>query len=364
MEKLTYVEPSIKTNVFDVMEENEHKQIIFGYDKSTGLKIVLAIHDTTLGPSTGGTRIANVSEPKAIEEALRLAYAMTYKNAIIDEPYGGSKAVIINDPNKPKTKEFLHAIGDFIESLGGAFLTGVDMGLSLDDAKIIAERTKYIFNSQGCSGITTGHGVYKGIKECAKEFLQNENLDGATIAVQGLGYVGGTVVELLSKHNVKIYGSDLDETLTEKYKKEYGVEIVAPEEIHKIKCDIFSPNAIGEIINDESIEQLNCKIIAGGANNQLKDEVKHCQKLFDKGIVHAPDFVINAAGVCHGMCEVRGEDVKNAMKKTDLIPGILKQVFELSRENNLPPLMVAYQIAKEKVEKAKKDKSSEAIKSN
>ncbi|MCX6809978.1 MAG: leucine dehydrogenase [Candidatus Berkelbacteria bacterium] len=364
MKKLTYIEPDIKTNVFDIMETNEHEKIIFGYNQETGLKMVVAIHDTTLGPSTGGTRMVDVSEAKAIEEALRLSYAMTYKNAIINEPFGGSKAVVIGDPSKPKSKEFLHAIGNFIESLGGAFLTGVDMGLSLDDAKIIREKTKYIFNSKGCSGVTTGHGVYKGIKECAKEFLNNENLDGLTIAVQGLGYVGGTLVELLSSHNVKIYGSDLDEALTKKYEKEYSVEIVDPKEIHKVKCDIFSPNAIGEIINDDSIDELNCKIIAGGANNQLKDEVKHSRILYAKGILHAPDFVINAGGVCHGMCEVRGEDVNNALKKTDLIPGLLKQVFALSKEKNVPPMMIAYQIAKEKVEKAKQNKSNETVKNN
>jgi leucine dehydrogenase len=354
MEKLTYQEPKIQTNIFDVMRTNGHEQIIFGYDKATNMKIVLAIHDTTLGPSTGGTRMVDVPEAKAIEEALRLSYAMTYKNAIIDEPFGGSKAVVIGDPTKDKSKEFLHAIGEFIESLGGAFLTGVDMGLSLDDAKIIGEKTKYIFNSKGCSGITTGHGVYKGIKECAKEFLGNENLDGLTIAVQGLGYVGGTLVELLAKHNVKIIGADTDKEIANKYRKKYSIEIVDPDKICQVKCDIFSPNAIGEIINDESINKLNCKIIAGGANNQLKDEVKHSKILFKKGIVHAPDFVINSGGVCHGMCEVRGEDVRNALKKTDLIPGLLKQVFAASKKQNIPPMMVAYQMAKEKIKKAKK----------
>ncbi|MEK9175471.1 MAG: Glu/Leu/Phe/Val dehydrogenase dimerization domain-containing protein, partial [Patescibacteria group bacterium] len=159
-----YIEPKIGSNIFEAVTLNNHEKLIFGHDKESGLRIVLAIHNTILGPSTGGTRIANVSEEKAIEEALRLSYAMTYKNAIIDEPFGGSKAVIIGDPSKPKSKQFLHAIGDFIESLRGTFLTGVDMGLSLDDAKVIAERTKYIFNSKGCSGETTAHGVFKGIE--------------------------------------------------------------------------------------------------------------------------------------------------------------------------------------------------------
>jgi len=355
IENHTYKEPIIKSNLLEVVKTNRHEKLIFGHDKKSGLKIVLAIHDTTLGPSTGGTRMIEISEDRAIDEALRLSYAMTFKNAIIDEPYGGSKAVVIGDPTKGKSKEFLHAIGEFIESLGGAFLTGVDMGLSLDDAKIIGEKTKYIFNSKGCSGVTTGHGVYKGIKECAKEFLSNENLDGLTIAVQGLGYVGGTLVELLTKHNVKIIGADVDKEAANKYKKKYSIEIIDPDKIHQVKCDIFSPNAIGEIINDKSINELNCKIIAGGANNQLKDEVKHSKILFKKGIVHAPDFVINSGGVCHGMCEVRGEDVRNALKKTDLIPGLLHQVFKISKKQNVPPLLVAYQMAYDKIEKKKRE---------
>jgi len=167
-----YKEAKIKTNIFEIQQTNGHEKLIFGLDAKSGLKIILAIHNTTLGPSTGGTRMALVPEDVAIDEALRLSYAMTFKCAIMDEPFGGSKAVVIGDPTKAKSKEFLHALGDFIESLGGAFLTGVDMGLSLDDAKIIKERTKYIFNSHGSSGATTAHGVYKGIKETVTYTLQ------------------------------------------------------------------------------------------------------------------------------------------------------------------------------------------------
>src|SRR3990167_623146 len=192
-----YIEPEISVNVLEALAVNHHEKLIFGSNEKVGLKVILAIHNTTLGPSTGGTRLALVSEDKAIEEALRLSYAMTFKTAIIDEPFGGSKAVIIGDPTKLKTKEFLHALGDFIESLGGSFLTGVDMGLSLDDAKIIKERTKYIFNSQGCSGVTTGHGVFKGIKACLLHQRGSDSLAGIKVAVQGVGNVGETVADLL-----------------------------------------------------------------------------------------------------------------------------------------------------------------------
>ena len=352
---LTYKEPKIKANIIEVLKTNRHEQLIFGYDQKTGLKVVLAIHDTTLGPSTGGIRMADVSEEKAIEEALRLSYAMTFKNAIIDEPFGGSKAVVIGNPNKDKTKEYLHAVGDFIESLRGAFLTGVDMGLSLADAKIIAQRTKYIFNSKGCSGVTTGHGVYKGLKATVKEYFGSDSLDGKTIAVQGLGYVGGTLVELLSKHGANIIVADTDPKVVKNIKSKYKVMVVSSEEIHRQACDVFSPCAIGEIINDETIGELKCKIIAGGANNQLKDEVKHSRMLMEKRILHAPDFVINAGGVCHGMAEVKGQDISVAMKKTDLIPGILREVFKISKETKTPPILVAYQLAANKIE-AKRQK--------
>ncbi|MCX6713975.1 MAG: leucine dehydrogenase [Candidatus Vogelbacteria bacterium] len=351
-QNLCYVEPKIKTNLFAVQQTNNHEKLIFGVDEKSGLKIVLAIHNTTLGPSTGGTRVAMVSEETAIDEALRLSYAMTFKCAIIDEPFGGSKAVIIGDPNKPKSKAFLHAVGDFIESLGGAFLTGVDMGLSLEDAKIIKERTKYIFNSKGCSGVTTGHGVLKGIKETVRYKLGRENLKGTSVAVQGLGAVGGTLVDLLLAEGAEVFVSDIDPKQTKKYSK--VATVVPNDKIHSLKCDVFAPCAVGEIINDQTIKKLKCQIIAGGANNQLKNETKHAEQLHKMGILHAPDFVINAGGVCHGMCEVKGVDISHAMEKTDLIPGILRQVYDRSKKTNTPPLHIAYQISYEKIQAKKK----------
>ncbi len=347
-----YKEPEIKTNIFEVQKMNKHEKLIFGFDTKSGLKIILAIHDTTLGPSTGGTRMALVPEEKAINEALRLSYAMTFKCAIMDEPFGGSKAVVIGDPQKPKSKEFLYALGDFIESLEGAFLTGVDMGLSFDDAKIISERTKYIFNSQGSSGATTAHGVFKGIKETISYVLHKNNLKDVRIAVQGLGSVGGTLVELLVADGAKVFISDIDPKMTEKYAK--VATVVDNETIHSIDCDVFSPCAIGEIVNDKTIKEFRCKIIAGGANNQLRDETKLAEELHVMGIFHAPDFVINGGGVCHGMCEVKGINVSKALKKTDIIPIILRTVYERSRETNTPPLHIAYEIAHEKIQAKKK----------
>ena len=347
-----YREPNITANIFEVQQTNRHEKLIFGSDTKSGLKIILAIHDTTLGPSTGGTRLAFVPEAVAIDEALRLSYAMTFKCAIMDEPFGGSKAVVIGDPSKPKSKEFLHALGDFIESLGGAFLTGVDMGFSFEDAKIIRERTKYIFNSQGSSGATTAHGVFKGIKETVSYKLGKSNLKDVRIAVQGLGAVGGTLVELLSADGAKIFISDIDPATTEKYKS--LATVVDNDKIHSMECDVFAPCAVGEIINDKSIKELQCKIIAGGANNQLRDETRHAEELHKMGILHAPDFVINGGGVCHGMCEVKGIDVSNALKKIDIIPGILRTIYDRSKETNTPPLYIAYEIAYEKIQSKKK----------
>src|SRR3989338_4604563 len=214
MEKqnLCYIEPQIKANLFKVQQINGHEKLIFGSDKKSGLKIVLAIHNTTLGPSTGGTRMAFVSEETAVEEALRLSYAMTFKCAIIDEPFGGT------------------------------FLTGVDMGLSLEDAKIIGERTKYIFNSKGCSGITTAHGVFKGIKKTILYKLGRNNLRGTSIAVQGLGNVGGTLVDLLLAEKAKVFVSDIDPSKTEKYSK--VTTIVPNDKIHTVECDVFAHCAV------------------------------------------------------------------------------------------------------------------------
>lgn len=344
-----YVEPKITSNTLDVLAVNGHEKLIFGFDEKTGLKVVLAIHSTVLGPSTGGTRMIMLPEDRAIDEALRLSYAMTFKNTIIDEPFGGSKAVVIGDPAKPKSKEYLHALGDFIESLGGAFLTGVDMGLSLDDAKVIAERTRYIFNSKGSSGETTGHGVLKGLKEAVRYKLHRDDVKGLKVAVQGVGAVGGTLADLLLDEGAEVYVSDVNPAQTAKYKDRAGAHIVDNDAIYDVECDVFAPCAIGEIINDDTINRLRCSIIAGGANNQLKDEVRHARALHEKGILHAPDFVVNAGGVCHGMCEVKGVDISHAMEKTDLIPGILRQVLEKSEATNTPPLFIAYEIAYEKI---------------
>jgi len=354
MKNHCYIEPKISSNIFEALSVNNHEKLIFGFDKKSGMKIVLAIHDTTLGPSTGGTRLAMVSEDKAIEEALRLSYAMSFKTAIIDEPFGGSKAVVIGDPSKPKTKEFLYALGDFIESLGGIFLTGVDMGFSLEDAKIIAERTKYIFNSKGISGVTTGHGVLKGLKESVKYKLGKDSLQGVKVAEQGLGHVGGTLADLLLDEGAVIFVSDIDNQKAKKYSGIKNATVVENESIYDVDCDVFAPCAVGEIINDQTIDRLKCSIVAGGANNQLQNEVKHAEILYRKGILHAPDFVINAAGVCHGMCEVKGVDISEAMKKTDLISAILKDIFEKSEKEKIPPLFIAYQMAYEKIQAKKK----------
>lgn len=354
MENHYYVEPKISSNIFETLSANNHEKLIFGSNEKVGLKIVLAIHDTTLGPSTGGTRVAMVSEEKAIEEALRLSYAMTFKTAIIDEPFGGSKAVVIGDPLKPKTKEFLYALGDFIESLGGIFLTGVDMGLTLEDAKVISERTKYIFNTKGSSGVTTGYGVLKGLKKTVRHKLGKNTLQNVRVAIQGLGNVGGTLANLLLQEGAIIYISDIDTKKTQRYSGIKNAHIVQNESIYDIECDVFAPCAVGEIINDETINRLKCSIIAGGANNQLRDESKHAIMLYDRGILHAPDFVINAGGVCHGMCEVKGIDISEAMKKTDLIPLILEEIFKRSEKENIPPLFIAYQIAYEKLQTKKK----------
>ena len=354
MKNYYYIEPKILANTFEALAVNGHEKLIFGSDEKSGMRIVLAIHDTTLGPSTGGIRLAMVTEKKAIEEALRLSYAMTFKTAIIDEPFGGSKAVVIGDPSKPKSKEFLHAIGDFIESLDGEFLTGVDMGLDFEDAKIISERTKYIYNSIGISGVTTGHGVFKGIKETVRYRLGKTNLKGVRIAIQGLGNVGGTLADLLIKDGASLFVSDIEPKKTKKYLGLESVTVVDNESIYDADCDVFAPCAVGEIINDDTIGRLKCKIVAGGANNQLQNEKKHADDLYKKGILHAPDFVINAGGVCHGMCEVKGVDISEAMKKTDLIPKILNEIFERSDREKKPPMSIAYQIAYEKIQAKKK----------
>ena len=332
-------------NLINKLNKTNHEKVIF-YQKD-GLKAVLAYHTLGNGTTFGGVRLLpyNANE-KAITDALRLSEAMSYKLAMINESYGGSKAVVLM-PKEGKSREFLHKVGDFIEEENGKFITAIDFGFHPNDAKIIREKTKYIFalkdSEFGQSGLTTAYGVLEGIKSSLKEVYGTRKIMGRSFAIQGLGSVGNILAKELIKKKGKVYVSD---TNNERLNEFNGLaKVVNPKELISLDVDVFSPCGPGYVINKNTIPKLNCKIIGGGANCQLEDEVSDDKLLFERGILIAPDYVINAGGVIAGVAEYTGKSLKEAIKRLPIISKNLNEIYKLSKEKNKGTYAVAKEIA-------------------
>ncbi|MFC5557837.1 Glu/Leu/Phe/Val dehydrogenase dimerization domain-containing protein [Ureibacillus thermophilus] len=341
--------------IFKYMEKYDYEQLIFCHDKNSGLKAIIAIHDTTLGPALGGARMwPYKSEEEAIEDALRLARGMTYKNAISGLNLGGGKTVIIGDPAKDKNEEMFRALGRYIQSLNGRYITAEDVGTTVEDMDIIYEETDYVtgisptFGSSGNPSPVTAYGVYLGMKASAKVAFGSDSLKEKRIAVQGLGNVAYHLCKHLHEEGAKLIVTDINQERVERAVKEFGAIAVEPNEIYEQEVDIFSPCALGAIINDETIPQLKAKVIAGSANNQLK-ESRHGQILHEKGIIYAPDYVINAGGVINVADELYGYNRERAMKRVETIYDTLMKIFQMSKEENIPTYLAANRIAEERI---------------
>ena len=307
--------------IFDYMEKYGHEQLVFCYDATSGLKAIIGVHDTTLGPALGGTRIWDYeTEEDAIIDVLRLSRGMTYKNAVAGLNIGGGKAVIMGDPQTIKTEELLRAFGRYVESLGGRYITAEDMNATTKDMGIINDETDYVVGLEGKSGNpspVTAYGVYRGILAAAEEAFGSTDLNGRVVALQGVGAVGYHVCKHLHEAGAKLIVTDIKKDNIDRAVQDFGAQAVAPDEIYGVECDIFSPCAMGAIINDFTIEQLKCKVVAGSANNQLAED-KHGDMLEEKGIVYAPDFVINGAGVMNVYEEIKGYDEKGQWRAASL----------------------------------------------
>lgn len=307
--------------IFDYMEKYDYEQLVMCQDKESGLKAIICIHDTTLGPALGGMRMwTYASEEEAIEDALRLGRGMTYKNAAAGLNLGGGKTVIIGDPRKDKNEAMFRALGRFIQGLNGRYITAEDVGTTVEDMDIIHEETRYVtgvspaFGSSGNPSPVTAYGVYRGMKAAAKEAFGDDSLEGKVVAVQGVGHVAYELCKHLHNEGAKLIVTDINKENADRAVQEFGAEFVHPDKIYDVECDIFAPCALGAIINDETIERLKCKVVAGSANNQLKEE-RHGKMLEEKGIVYAPDYVINAGGVINVADELLGYNRERAMKK-------------------------------------------------
>lgn len=348
--------------IFKCMEDYDYEQLVFCHDSVSGLKAIIAIHDTTLGPALGGTRMWTYStEEEAIIDALRLARGMTYKNAAMGLNLGGGKTVIIGNPKKDKSEELFRAFGRYVQSLGGRYITAEDVGITVDDMEIVKQETDYVVGLRGKSGDpspVTAYGVYHGMKACAREVYGNESLRGKVIAVQGLGHVGSALCKFLYDEGARLIVTDIFEENVKNVVKEFAAEYVEPDKIYEIKCNIFSPCALGAVINDITIPKLKCDIIAGCANNQLK-EPKHGDILMQKGILYAPDYVINGGGVINVAEELTGcYERERALAKVSKIYDKILKVIEISKRENIPTYIAADRMAEERIEKIGKIRSN------
>ncbi|SHJ66279.1 leucine dehydrogenase [Anaerobranca californiensis DSM 14826] len=343
--------------IFKYMEKYDYEQLVICHDKTSGLKAIIGIHDTTLGPALGGTRMWNYkTEEEAIEDALRLSRGMTYKAAAAGLNLGGGKTVIWGDPKTQKSEELWRAFGRFVQSLNGRYITAADVGTVVDDMDYIRQETKHVvgvsktLGGSGDPSPKTAYGVFRGIQACANEVWGSDDITGRVVAVQGVGKVGYYLCEYLHKAGAKLIVSDIDKEAVDRVVREFGAQAVGLDEIYGVECDIYSPNALGATINDETIPQFKCKIIAGGANNQLKEE-RHGDIITEKGIIYAPDYVINAGGLINVADELKGYNEERAMQSVSKIYDNIKKVFQIAKRDNIPTYKAADRMAEERIEK-------------
>ncbi|MFQ6617093.1 MAG: Leu/Phe/Val dehydrogenase [Fidelibacterota bacterium] len=342
--------------IFVELEKKSHEQVIFCSDQFTGLRAIIAIHDTTLGPALGGARMWKYdSEDTALIDVLRLSRGMTYKAAAAGLNLGGGKAVIIGDPKKGKNEMLFRSFGRFVNGLGGRYITAEDVGTSVRDMEWVRAETRYVtgisraLGGSGDPSPVTALGVYTGMKACAKVVFGSDSLTHLKIAVQGLGHVGSHLVEYLAREEAALIITDIDREKVERIASKYKAEGVEAEQIYSVDADIFAPCALGGIINDRTIPEFKFKIIAGGANNQLENEKLHSRMLYDAGILYAPDYVINAGGLINVYNELQGYNRKKALSQAEGIYDILMDIFKRSEREGVPTNVASDKIAEDRI---------------
>ena len=336
-------------NAMTEMSKYRHEKVLFVNNEKAGLKAIIAVHNTNLGPAIGGCRLfPYASYDDALFDVLRLSRGMSHKNAVAGLPHGGGKGVIIADPYM-KTEAMFEAFGEAVNNLGGDYITAEDVNTDCDDALIMMRKTKHICGlpmNSGDPSPFTARGVWQGIRATAKVALGRDDLEGLTIAVQGLGKVGYDLCRHLHNSGAKlIIANRSNKAMAEKAVEEFGAKIVGTDEIYAQECDIFSPNAMGAILNPTTIPQLKCKAVAGGANNQILDDASG-EALKARGIFYAPDFVINGGGVINAAAEVDGPyNVKAVLEKVDNIYNTIEHILSESKTTGEPEGIIATRYA-------------------
>lgn len=343
----------VKNPVIAQMSQYNHEQLLFCNDNQTGLKAIIAVHNTVLGPALGGTRMWTYNnEMEALYDVLRLSRGMSYKNSISGLNLGGGKAVIIGDSRTMKSEALFRRFGKFVNSLAGKYITAEDVGISPSDMMWVNMETDHVVGLPGKSGDpspVTARGTYMGMKACAKVQFGSDSLAGKKVAVQGVGHVGEYLVEFLSKEGAEIFITDIHESTLKRVSKKYGAKVVGLDEIYDIDMDIYAPCALGATVNDDTLSRLKCSIIAGAANNQLKKESIHGQAVMDKGIIYAPDYALNAGGVINCYAEVKGLSPEWAMNKANDIYTTIHDIVKRSQSEGIPVYQIANKMAEERI---------------
>jgi len=345
------------SGLFGTLTQLGHEQVVFCHDEVTGLKAIIGIHNTVLGPALGGTRMWQyASEQEALTDVLRLSRGMTFKAAISGINLGGGKAVILGEAKTMKTEAFLRRFGKFVNSLGGKYITAEDVNMKTSDMEYIHMETRHVTGlpeSMGGGGDpspVTAYGVYLGMKATAKKVYGHDGLSGKKVAVQGVGQVGMHLVDFLVKENAEVFITDLYEDKVKEVAKKYGVNTVGQDEIYDLDVDIYAPCALGATINDVTIPRLKCSIIAGAANNQLKDEVKNGYMLVDRGVTYAPDFLINAGGLINVYNEYLGQyNRKRVFEQAENIYTTCLNTLNLASTEKIAPQEAAIKLAEKRI---------------
>lgn len=348
------IQPEVKNSgIFSSMANLEHEQLVFCHDEAIGLKAIIAIHNTVLGPSMGGTRMWSYqSEEEAIKDALRLSRGMTFKNAIAGLNIGGGKAVIIGDAKKIKNEALMRRFGKFVHSLNGKYWTAEDVNMSARDMEYVHMETPYVTGipeSMGGSGDpspVTAYGVFIGMKASAKRAYGSDSLKGKKVVVQGAGHVGTYLIEHLVKEGAEVYVSDIFEEKVAAVTKKFDVAVADPEALYSMDMDIYAPCALGATLNSDTIPQLKCAIVAGAANNQLDEEDLHAAQLKERGIIYAPDFLINSGGITNVYYEQQGNYSKQRVyEQTERIYEVCQEVFDVAEADHMTTHKAALQLA-------------------
>ena len=342
--------------IFETLDTFGHEQVVFCHNKDAGLKAIIAIHNTVLGPALGGTRMwPYKTEQDALNDVLRLSRGMTYKNAVAGLDIGGGKAVIIGDPAKDKSEALFRAFGQFVESLGGRYITAEDVGIDVNDMEYVFKETEYVtgvhqvHGGSGDPSPFTAYGALQGLMATLQKRFGDEEVGKYSYAVQGLGHVGMEYVKLLKERGAKIFVTDIHQALVDKAVTEYGAEAVGLDEIYDVPADVYSPCALGGTVNEQTLPRLKAKVICGAANNQLAntqigDEVEK------RGILYAPDYAVNAGGVMNVALEITGYNRERAMRMMRTIYHNLARIYEISDRDGIPTYKAADRMAEERIE--------------